>query len=88
MSMPTPWELNRAWWDERAVLYGHDGSYYDIAGSVVAALIVVFIALNRDETEVSFILFSAQTPLWMALTIAAAGAFVAGFLIGRRRYRR
>ncbi len=62
-------------------------SYRTIAGLIIAALIVVFIALNRDETEISFIVFDAQTALWIALTIAAAGGFVAGFLIGRHRYR-
>ena len=59
-----------------------------IGGIVVAALVVLFIALNRDETELSFVLFDGQTSLWVALTVAAAGGFVAGFLIGRRRYRR
>jgi uncharacterized integral membrane protein len=62
-------------------------SYRTIAGLVVALLIVVFIAMNRDETEISFIVFSTQTALWVALTVAAAGGFVAGFLIGRHRYR-
>ena len=62
-------------------------SYRAIAGFVIAVLIVVFIALNRDETKISFIVFSARTALWIALTVAAAGGFLAGFLIGRRRYR-
>jgi uncharacterized integral membrane protein len=62
-------------------------SYRTIAGIAVAVLIVVFIALNRDETEISFIVFSTQTALWIALTVAAVGGFVAGFLIGRHRYR-
>jgi uncharacterized integral membrane protein len=62
-------------------------SYRTILGLVIAALVVLFIALNRDETEVSFVLFDQQTSLWVALTFAAAGGFVAGFLIGRRRYR-
>ena len=30
--MPTPRDLNRAWWDERARLHGRDGPFYDIAG--------------------------------------------------------
>ena len=62
-------------------------SYRTIAGLVIAVLIVIFIALNRDETDISFIVFDAQTALWIALTVAAAGGFVAGFLIGRHRYR-
>ena len=62
-------------------------SYRTIAGLVIAVLIGVFIAMNRDETKISFIVFDAQTALWIALTVAAAGGFVAGFLIGRHRYR-
>jgi uncharacterized integral membrane protein len=58
-----------------------------IAGVVLALLVVLFIVLNRDETEVSFIAFSARTDLWTALALAAAGGFVAGFLLGRQRYR-
>ncbi len=61
--------------------------YRTIAGLVVAVLMVVVVALHSDETEISFIAFSAQTALWIALAVAAAGVFVAGFLIGRHRYR-
>jgi uncharacterized integral membrane protein len=62
-------------------------SYRTIAGIAIGVLIVVFILLNRDETEISFIVFTAETALWIALALAAAGGFVAGFLMGRRRYR-
>ena len=58
-----------------------------IGGIVVAALVVVFIAINRDQTSVSFIFFTAEVALWVALAIAAAGGFIAGFLIGRKRYK-
>jgi len=58
-----------------------------IGGIVVAALVVVFIAINRDQTSVSFIFFTANVALWVALAIAAAGGFIAGFLIGRKRYK-
>ncbi len=62
-------------------------SYRTIGAIAVAALIVLFIILNRDQTKISFVVFTAQTALWIALTVAAAGGFIAGFLIGRRRYR-
>lgn len=62
--------------------------YRELGGIVVAALVVLFIVLNRDETEISFIVFSAETALWLALSVAAAGGFAAGFLIGRQVYRR
>ena len=58
-----------------------------IGGIVIAVLVVVFIAINRDQTSVSFIFFTAEVALWVALAIAAAGGFVAGFLIGRKRYK-
>jgi uncharacterized integral membrane protein len=54
-------------------------------GLVIVIIIGVFIGLNRDEANVSFGLFDAQTTLWVALTIAAAGGFIAGWLMGRRR---
>lgn len=58
-----------------------------IFGFIVAALVVVFIAINRDDTEISFIFFSAQTSLWIALAVAAAGGYLAGVLSGRKWYR-
>lgn len=63
-------------------------SYRAIGGIAVAILVVLFIALNRDDAEVSFVVFDAQTSLWLALSVAAAGGFVAGLLVGRQRYRR
>lgn len=56
-------------------------------GLAIGLLVVLFIALNRAETSISFIFFTAVTPLWVALSLAAAGGFVAGYLMGRRRYR-
>jgi uncharacterized integral membrane protein len=58
-----------------------------IAGIAIAILILVFIVINGDDTAVSFIFFTATVPLWVALSIAAAGGLIAGLLIGRRRYR-
>lgn len=58
-----------------------------IGGLVIAALVVVFIVINRDQVEVSFVFFSATIALWVALTIAAVGGLLAGFLIGRKRYK-
>jgi uncharacterized integral membrane protein len=62
--------------------------YRTIAGGVMALIVLLFIVLNRDETKVSFVFFDAQTDLWLALLLAAAGGFVAGFLMSRARYRR
>ena len=59
-----------------------------IVGIVVAVLLLIFIMVNRDTTEISFILFSAETSLWIALAIAGAAGCLIGFLVGRRRYRK
>jgi uncharacterized integral membrane protein len=59
-----------------------------VAAVLLIILAVLFIVMNRDRTNVSFIVFSHQTSLWIALTVAAAGGFLAGFLVSRRRYRR
>ncbi len=58
-----------------------------VGGIIIAALVVVFIAINRDQVDVSFVFFNATLALWVALTIAAVGGLVAGFLIGRKRYK-
>ncbi|HEY5878650.1 MAG TPA: hypothetical protein VIU11_07060 [Nakamurella sp.] len=58
-----------------------------IGGLIIAALVIVFIAINRDEAEISFLFFSVTMSLWIALAIAAAGGLIAGFLIGRKKYK-
>ena len=54
-------------------------------GLVIVVLAVTFIALNRDDATVSFVVFDAETSLWIALAISAALRFAGGGLIGRRR---
>lgn len=63
-------------------------SWRTIAALLLALLVLLFVVLNRDETEISFVFFSARTALWVALLLAALGGFLAGFLMGRSRYRR
>jgi len=58
-----------------------------IGGLIIAAVLVVWILANREQVEVSFIVTTAVIPLWVVLAIAAALGVVAGFLIGRTRYR-
>ena len=58
-----------------------------VGGIVIAVLVIVFIVCNRDRTDISFIVFTARTALWIALAIAALGGFIAGFLVSRKRYR-
>lgn len=56
-------------------------------GAAIAVVLVIFIVMNRAETSISFIFLTATVPLWVALGLAAAGGFVAGFLFTRKRYR-
>jgi uncharacterized integral membrane protein len=58
-----------------------------IIAIVVGVLVLLFIVLNRRETNISFIVFSAKTPLWAALTLAALGGFAAGYLMSRRHHK-
>lgn len=59
-----------------------------VVGIVVGVLLIAFIALNRDTTDVSFVFFSAQTRIWVALATAAAAGLLVGLVVGRRHYRR
>lgn len=58
-----------------------------IGGIVIAALVVIFIAINREQVSVSFVFFTTTLSLWIALAICAVGGLLAGFLIGRKRYK-
>jgi uncharacterized integral membrane protein len=63
-------------------------SYRTLGAIAIAAFVALFIILNRRQTEISFLGYEKRTALWVALLVPAAGGFVAGFLIGRHRYRR
>lgn len=56
-----------------------------LGGGVAAVLLIVFIVMNREQTQISFILFNARTPLWTALALAGVIGLVAGYLLGRKR---
>lgn len=58
-----------------------------IGGIAIGLLLLIFIALNRQHTKVSFIVFSTETSLWIALALAGGAGFLAGYLVGKRRYR-
>jgi uncharacterized integral membrane protein len=57
-------------------------------GAAIALVVALFIVLNRNRTEISFIFFRAEAALWVALTLAGAGGFLAGYLVSRRRFKR
>ncbi|HEX6248294.1 MAG TPA: lipopolysaccharide assembly protein LapA domain-containing protein [Nocardioidaceae bacterium] len=56
-----------------------------VAGGAAAVLLVVWILVNRDTVDVSFVIWSAQLPLWIALAIAGLLGAAACYLLGRRR---
>lgn len=58
-----------------------------VGALAVTGLLVLWIAVNRDSVAVSFVVVSAEVPLWVALSIAAVLGAAAGFLAARRRYR-
>lgn len=58
---------------------------------VIAAAFVVFVLQNTDKSEITWLFFEVETPMWLALIVAAvAGALLAeagGWLLRRRRNR-
>lgn len=58
-----------------------------VAGALVAALLVLWIVVNRDRVDVSFLVATLTMPLWGALASAAGLGALAGYLLGRRRGR-
>lgn len=59
-----------------------------IAGGVVAVLLVAFIIANGDQQEISFLVWTATVPLWLGLGVAALAGLAIGFLLGGRRQKR
>ena len=53
-----------------------------IGGIVIAALVLIFIVTNWQSTPVQFLFWSITMPLTIALAIAAAGGFIAGWWLG------
>lgn len=56
-----------------------------VVAAVVAVLLVVFVAVNSDSTEVSFVFFSATLPLWVVLAGTALVGIAIGMVMGSRR---
>ncbi|MBC7291909.1 MAG: LapA family protein [Actinotalea sp.] len=55
---------------------------------VVAAVVVVFIAQNRAETQIAFLGLTVVLPLWLVLTLVTALGAAVGWLLASRRRRR
>lgn len=91
--MPTPWDLNRAWWDERASLHGRDGSYYDIAGFLAGDSAISQRELGELEAAMGSIegvdLLHLQCHIGLgALSLARMGAHVTGLDFSPEALRR
>jgi uncharacterized integral membrane protein len=56
-----------------------------IAAALVAVLLIVFLAQNTRGTEISFLWMSTNTPLAVALLIAAVGSALLTLIIGTAR---
>jgi uncharacterized integral membrane protein len=55
---------------------------------IIAAVIVLFVAVNTNEVEVSYVVGDVRLPLWLALAVVALLGGLVGWFLGRRRLRR
>jgi len=56
-----------------------------IALGAVAALLLLFVLQNTDETRLDFLFLNAKAPLWVMLVVGAGLGFAGGWLVGRLR---
>ena len=59
-----------------------------IAAGVIAVLLVIFIASNTKQVEISFILTSVTLPLWLVLAVTTGLGVLIGMGLGTRRTKR
>ena len=59
-----------------------------VVGGIIAIALVAFIAGNSGTTEVKFLFFSVEMPLWVVLTGTAFLGAAVGALLTQRRQRR
>ncbi len=52
---------------------------------LIALYVILFVVLNSKRVKVSFVVFSTRISLLVALLLAAALGFVAGYLVRRSR---
>lgn len=76
--------------DEQVHQYGkgvrkNDGRL--VIGIVVIALLGAFILQNRDEVNLTILVFDFSLPLWIALGGTLLISLGVGFMLGRGRYK-
>jgi uncharacterized integral membrane protein len=59
-----------------------------IVGAVIAIVLIVFIATNTDDANVTLIFFDVEWPLWLVLAVSAVLGVLVGMGIGARRTKR
>jgi uncharacterized integral membrane protein len=60
-----------------------------IGGGIIAALLIIFIVQNTDDTKFQFLFWSFTLPLWLGLLITSIAAFLIGqFALMWRRHQR
>jgi len=55
---------------------------------IIAAVIILFIAVNTREVTISYAAGDMRMPLWLALAGVALLGGVVGWFVGRRRLKR
>jgi len=60
----------------------------EIGVFVLIVLVLVFALANWEQTQIHFIFFKVETPVFFVIAIPALIAFAAGMLFQRRRSRR
>lgn len=59
-----------------------------VIGVLVGAALALFVVQNTERTEVTWLFFEAEQPLWVVLLVTAAASLVVTELIGGARRRR
>lgn len=58
-----------------------------VVGIVLAILLIWFVAVNSQSTDITFWIPTVQVPLWIALVIAIVLGLIIGVIVGRARYK-
>lgn len=59
-----------------------------VGAGILALVLVIFIAVNNDDTEVNFVFKTFTLPLWLVLAGTAVLGVLVGMGIGARRTKR